>query len=411
MAKIQFTPLYPAHELLKGCELHNFPDVMQFIGEGPGWRKMVWGNGKAFLLYIGRNKSEHTFLRFRSEVEKFLLWCFIVKGKDPTGFRKHEILEYIDFCWAPPSSWISQFNLEKFRLKNGVYHSNPHWTPFRIDSPSSEHVKSQTNRYRPSQQSLIATFTGVIAFYRFLMEEEVCLGNPAQLAKRDCRYLVRDSQVQQIKRLTESEWQTLLQSASSMADGDDVYERNLFLIAALKTLFLRISELSERKEWAPAMGHFWTDSNGNWWLKVYGKGRRIRDVTVPPSFLSYLKRYRLHRGLSALPSVGENAPIIEKIRGRGGLTARQLSRLVQEVLDQAYEDMMASHGPDRAQKFRDASSHWLRHTGASLEIERGRALKDLSEDLGHSSMATTDTIYVRSEEKKRAASGKGRLVE
>lgn len=29
-----------------------------------------------------------------------------------------------------------------------------------------------------------------------------------------------------------------------------------------------------------------------------------------------------------------------------------------------------------------------------MEIERGRALKDVSEDLGHASMATTDTIYV-----------------
>jgi hypothetical protein len=44
-----------------------------------------------------------------------------------------------------------------------------------------------------------------------------------------------------------------------------------------------------------------------------------------------------------------------------------------------------------------------------VEIERGRALKDLSEDLGHSNMATTATFYVQSE-KKRAASGKDRKV-
>ncbi len=46
-----------------------------------------------------------------------------------------------------------------------------------------------------------------------------------------------------------------------------------------------------------------------------------------------------------------------------------------------------------------------------LEIERGRALKDLSEDLGHSSMATTDTVYVQTENKKRAESGRERKVE
>ena len=50
------------------------------------------------------------------------------------------------------------------------------------------------------------------------------------------------------------------------------------------------------------------------------------------------------------------------------------------------------------------------HTGASLEIERGRALKDVSEDLGHASMATTDTVYVQTSARKRAASGRDRKV-
>ncbi|WP_156504334.1 tyrosine-type recombinase/integrase, partial [Oleiphilus sp. HI0066] len=75
-----------------------------------------------------------------------------------------------------------------------------------------------------------------------------------------------------------------------------------------------------------------------------------------------------------------------------------------------FEAMRLSHGEEAAARFQQVSTHWLRHTGASLEIERGRALKDVSEDLGHASMATTDTIYVQSENKKRAESGKSRDV-
>jgi site-specific recombinase XerD len=67
-------------------------------------------------------------------------------------------------------------------------------------------------------------------------------------------------------------------------------------------------------------------------------------------------------------------------------------------------------GEDKALKLKEASTHWLRHTGASMEIERGRPLKDVSEDLGHASMATTDTVYVQSENKLRAESGKKRKV-
>lgn len=57
----------------------------------------------------------------------------------------------------------------------------------------------------------------------------------------------------------------------------------------------------------------------NWWLKIYGKGRKVLDITVPPSFLSYLTHYRLYRGLNKLPVPGA-PPIIEKLRGRGGMT-------------------------------------------------------------------------------------------
>ena len=72
--------------------------------------------------------------------------------------------------------------------------------------------------------------------------------------------------------------------------------------------------------------------------------------------------------------------------------------------------MCIAEGEDRARKIKEATTHWLRHTGASMEIERGRALKDVSEDLGHVSMATTDKIYVQTESRRRAKSGKNRQV-
>ena len=197
----------------------------------------------------------------------------------------------------------------------------------------------------------------------------------------------------------------------SICHSNALYERNLFVIAALKTLFLRVSELSERDNWSPVMGHFWQDEDENWWLKIFGKGRKLRDTTVPPDFLPFLQRYRLSRGLSGLPSTGENNVLVEKIRGQGGMTSRHLRRLVQNVFDQAYIKMKSISGENKSLKLKEATTHWLRHTGASMEIERGRALKDLSEDLGHASMATTDTIYVQSENKMRAESGKKRKVD
>jgi integrase len=373
-----------------------------------------WLWGLDFLKYIGRNKSEHTYNRFRNETERFLTWLFIIKKEPMDGLRKKDILEFADFCWKPPLGWIGFAAYDRFLPINGLYNVNSKWLPFRIKTSKSQKSdsdeKPDKKKYKPSQETLKSMFTGVIAFYKYLMNEEICYGNPAQIAKTDCRYFIADAQVKEIRRLTEDQWEYVLDIALYLAETDPIYERSLFVIASLKTLFLRISELSERTDWSPEMRHFWQDDQKNWWLKVYGKGRKLRDVSVPTQYLSYLKRYRQHRALPALPSSSDISPLVEKIRGQGGMTTRHLTRIVQEIFDKAYDKMRQKEGEDAARKLQDASTHWLRHTGASMEIERGRALKDLSEDLGHASMATTDTVYVQSENKKRAASGKDRLV-
>ncbi|HEY7773425.1 MAG TPA: site-specific integrase [Marinagarivorans sp.] len=412
MAVAKPMPLYPTYSELKDFQFDDYPSLHAFIAGGQSWWAKHWRWGHAFLQYIGRNKSEHTFTRFRHETERFLLWVFLVKAKPMNELRKADILEYADFCWQPPVTWMGTANHEKFIPKNGFYYHNPQWMPFKLKLPKNTQFDNlpDKKKYKPSQQTLTATFTAVIAFYKYLMNEEELYGNPAQIAKADCRHFIKDAQVKEIRRLTEDQWQTVFKVALELADNDRLYERSLFVIAALKVLFLRVSELSERTSWVPVMSHFWQDNDGNWWLKVYGKGRKLRDITVPNSFIDYLKRYRVYRGLPPLPAVGENAPLVEKIRGQGGMTARQLTRIVQEVFDIAYQKMRVTAGEDSARKLKEASTHWLRHTGASMEVERGRALKDLSEDLGHASMATTDTIYVQTENRIRAQSGKDRKV-
>ena len=96
---------------------------------------------------------------------------------------------------------------------------------------------------------------------------------------------------------------------------------------------------------------------------------------MPSGYLPFLKRYREWRGLSSLPSRGEQTILVEKIRGRGGLTSRQISKLIQQVFDAAFTKMKTGHGLDAAQKLNEATTHYLRHTGASMEIERDRPLR------------------------------------
>jgi len=412
MIKNNPVPLYPSYKDLTEFYFEDYPEITSFLDSLPDWCLEHFNWAKSFLTYIGRNKSAHTYDRFRNEIERFLLWTFLIKQSPITQFRKQDVLDYADFCWQPPVHWIGTSNQERFKISNGYSTANESWFPFKIQVPKAHKsiTKIDKKKYRPSQETLKAMFTAVSSFYDYLMYEEICYGNPVKIARKDCRHFITDTQVKEIKRLTSNQWEYVLDTAVEMADRDMFYERNLFIIAALKTLFLRVSELSERPDWSPIMGHFWQDEDENWWLKVFGKGRKLRDITVPTDFLPFLERYRLYRGLSSMPLTKENNVLVEKIRGQGGMTSRQLRRLVQDVFDNAYENMRVSEGPNKALKLREASTHWLRHTGASMEIERGRPLKDVSEDLGHASMATTDTVYVQSENKQRAESGKYRKV-
>ena len=412
MSEPRPTPLYPTYAELKDLRIEEYPELKVMLDSGFDWYEQHWHWGADFLRYIGRNKSEHTYVRFRNEAERFLLWIFLIKKSPMDTLRKSDILEYADFCWKPPVNWIGLQLADRFVYRNGSYCVNAKWSPFRLKAAKNQATASpDKKKYRPSQQTFTAMFTGVIAFYKYLMYEELCYGNPAQIAKRDCRHFIADAQVKEVRRLTEEQWQYVMETAEELAEQDSLYERSLFIVATLKTLFLRISELSERSAWTPVMSHFWQDENYNWWLKVYGKGRKLRDVTVPTHYLSYLERYRNFRGLPKLPYTDDQSPLVEKIRGQGGMTTRHLTRLVQEIFDAAYVKMRSAKGDDHARKLQAASTHWLRHTGASMEVERGRALKDLSEDLGHASMATTDTVYVQSENRRRAESGKARKVD
>ncbi len=413
------SPLYPPYSSLSTTTLADLPTVALLIDQGEDWWLAQWGWGKEFLSFIGRNKSEHTFTRFRTEVERYLLWSFQIKCAPINEFRKADVLEFIDFCWCPSGAWVGTANIDRFRLFEGQLVANSGWRPYVLNISKSKRkrieiagldVKHDKKSYRPSAQSLEAVFTALSSFYNHLYEREICFGNPVKIAKKDCRHLIKFTDKQEVKRLSGDQWDYVLGTARIMADADSLHERSLFVVATLKSHFLRVSELSERPAWAPVMGHFYRNNEGNWLLKIFGKMRKVRDVTVPDAYLYYLDRYRRHRGLSGLPLSGDKEPIVSKVRGQGGMSSRHLTRIIQSVFDEAFNKMKAELGEVKADDLLAASAHWLRHTGASMEVERGTPIKEISEELGHSSSQFTDSQYVHSDLKARIDRGKLRDV-
>ena len=145
MAKTTPVPLYPTHIELCEFTFDDYPTLDKFLETRPSWCKVQWQWGKSFLEYTGRNKSNHTYDRFRNEVEKFILWSYLEKNVAIDQLRKADILEYADFCWKPPVTWIGTSNQERFKLKNSYFTPNEAWYPFKIQA-TKNHVSKVVDK-------------------------------------------------------------------------------------------------------------------------------------------------------------------------------------------------------------------------------------------------------------------------
>ena len=206
------------------------------------------------------------------------------------------------------------------------------------------------------------------------------------------------------------QWDFILETTEQLArEHPAEHERTLFVMNCLFGMYLRISELVADERSAPVMGDFQKDQDGNWWLRVVGKGNKARMVTVSDDMLKTLRRYRTHLGLPPLPYVGEQTPLVAKLRGRGPVTStRQIRYMVQACFDRALDRMKSDGLEEEARELRVATVHWLRHTGISEDV-KFRPKEHVREDAGHASMATTDR-YIDTEMRERHASARHKKI-
>lgn len=425
MAKVfKPKPLFDAHvafiRLPSGLAmLREYPDALKFIEQQRQQRPETFEDfihTQSFLKSYSR-KNEATYRSYRNEVERLLLWSWTVANKSIVQLRRGDLEAFFDFVNHPPQHWVSTAVHGRFSLRAGSLRCNPLWRPFTVKVAKSDRADAladgkdpSTSReaHRLSNSAMKICFSALSCYYDYLTDESYAFGNPIPAIRKQSPYLLVGASQKEIRRLSDLQWQYVLETAQRDADNDPDQERSLFMVALLKTLYLRISELSERPNWQPAWQHFWKDNQGNQWLKVLGKGNKVRDISVPDALLPYIQRYREYRsGLSF--NFGVHSPLVIKNRGVGGMTPRQLRRIVQARFDAAHRHMVAEGFGADAETLRVASSHWLRHTGASQDIAT-RPLKHMADDLGHASMATTDQVYIQSDMKERAYSGKDREV-
>jgi len=352
------------------------------------------------------NGSAATFNSYRREVERLLQWCWLIREASLNQLTRKDMEDYLAFCQAPPQHWIGHKQVARFKNKQGERSENPEWRPF----VAQQNKRSQSADFNLSQKSLQAIFSVLSTYFNYLQQEDHLVGNPIKLIRQRSRYLQRHAYQEPIRRISNLQWDFILETVEQMAAvNPKEHERSLFVMRCLFGMYLRISELVADERGTPVMSDFQQDRDHHWWLRVTGKGNKVRMVTVSDDMLDALKRYRTHLGLSPLPHIGEQTPILSKVRGRGPITStRQIRYLIQQCFDAAFERMRSKGLEDEAQELKVATVHWLRHTGISEDV-KFRPKEHVKEDAGHASMATTDR-YIDVEMRERHASARSKKL-
>ena len=324
---------------------------------------------RAWLARFTDTKT--TFDNYRKEAERLLLWAIVQLGKPLSSLTHEDLLVYQHFLADPQprAVWVAGGGRKHPR-------SDARWRPFY--GPLS-----------PASQRQAMVILNVM--FAWLVQAGYLAGNPLSLSRQRAR-----KAPPRITRYLEPElWQEVKVYIGSMPRET---ARERFHHARVRWLFtllylggLRITEVS-----ANTMGQFFNrrDAAGRdrWWLEVTGKGDRERLVPATAEMMAELTRYRRVHDLSALPSPGEDTPVVPSVgAARKPLTRAALHRIIKDVFSSAASSLRASGevNEERTNRLEQASAHWLRHSAGSHMADQQVDLRLVRDNLGHASLTTT----------------------
>jgi len=300
--------------------------------------------------------------------------------------------------------------------------------------------------YSLSHSSLGASLRALSPFYNFLIDQQkqaenlsrragihtglisTCMStvNPVPDAAKKLRkqYSLPNPELAKGKsnRLTQRQWDFIISALVSLRDAPNATElqrkkwiRCLFMMTFMKANMLRISEVCKSVVFNPKMGDIRktilsSESREHWTYSFIGKGSVRRRVVIPEGLLTYLVDYRRSRGLTSdYPEENDGAPLLAHLKAeldsKGNIVkerpltyhaTRDQIQLVFNKTVQFIEQKASELGVDYKEDIlaiRQASTHWLRHTGAIMAIEDGEDISCVSDTLGHTHTRITDQIY------------------
>lgn len=327
--------------------------------------------------------SAETLRSYAKEIERLLLWCIHVSKTNISSLRRDHLNSYQDFLKhpTPKKIWCGP-SISRIK-KDGEINTN--WRPF---------VKGL------GPNSLQKTVRILDSFFNYLVQMNYLVGNPLAVdRRRKKRNNVKPRIIDRYLELDEIQITLDALSEYSVSDETKVFQvtRAKYIILLLFYSGLRIAEAANH-----SMGNF-IQREGNWFLRVTGKGKKLREIPVPDELKKALADFRLKIGLpSPEPKFREKTPLIPMQNLNQSISPRRIDQILKWAFNLG-ANQFESDQPQKASKLRQASAHWLRHSYVTYLLDSGAPLKVAQENAGHSDIGTTMLYYHIAQTDRHAA--------
>ena len=314
----------------------------------------------------GESGNAHTFRAYRKEAERFLLWAVFERRKAMSDLDHVDCMEYRRFLGDITPAWIGFKSVPRW---------SEHWRPF--EGPLGVRSKKMA-------EAVVTTMCAWLTDVKYLDS------NPwTQVPKVN-----RPAPLQELRSLSDKQWK-IVDAWLHEQPETPANERLRMMFAIALATGMREAELANAKAgWLRQD----VDEEGQlaWNLVVLGKGSKEREVPLTAKVAQQLATHLAGKGQGAeLCDVSPEVPLLSALKDpMRPLQPDRVYELMKAALI-ACADSIEHTDPKSAQRIRQASPHWLRHTHGRMFVEAGGDRGVLRQNLGHASDATT-AIYDRS---------------
>ena len=327
-----------------------------------------------------KRDTNATRRNYRKEVERFLLWAIVQKGRALSSMTVEDCIEYREFLRDPQphERWCGPRSRERWTQR---------WRPFAGPlSPRSQH------------QAVVI----LKSLFEWMMRGRYLIGNAWDNVPA---LQMNEVGVNADRSFTKRQWAQVVAFTKDLP-ADPAGLRAKFVLYLAYETGLRQFELANAR-----CGHLRRvtvddEDMEAWVLDVCGKRNKMREVPMPDTTMRAMSDYLESRGLSRNPSEcpPETALIARVITGTHASTLNEADTRVSTgtiylLLKDIFKRVGAAN-TENAARFERASTHWLRHTFGSHAVADKAPLDVVQYILGHNSLETT-SIYVTAERSRR----------